>query len=41
LGDSLAGRPLVGLAPLVSKLAADDVERLSRRFASDTACSQP
>jgi methionyl-tRNA synthetase len=41
LGDSSAGRPLTGLAPLVSKLAADDVERLSRRFASDTAYPQP
>ena len=41
LGNSSAGRPLTGLAPLVSKLAADDVERLSRRFASHTACPQP
>jgi methionyl-tRNA synthetase len=41
LGDSSAGRPLTELAPLVSKLTADDVERLSRRFASDTAYPQP
>jgi methionyl-tRNA synthetase len=40
LGDSSAGRPLTELAPLVSKLTADDVERLSGRFASDTAYPQ-
>jgi methionyl-tRNA synthetase len=41
LGDSLAGRPLTHLAPLVSKLTAADVERLSVRFECDTARPQP
>ena len=40
-GGSSVGRPLTPLAPLVSKLAAADVERLSRRFARDTARPQP
>ena len=35
-----AGRPIGGIGPLVAKLSADDIARLSRRFAGDapTTC---
>jgi hypothetical protein len=41
LGHSLAGRPLTHLAPLISKLTAADVERLSVRFGCDAARPRP